>query len=176
MAVMGVWVFILCNRHRWHIKQKNKKPWKHTSRFSLKEVFFFIACVAAPSLSNACQAGYFLYIICVEYTKFWVEFGTINICKNCPFIWSGKVYIWLPVWEFKQLCLYASCLNKLMHIDRELKYWSPSTLLVCGHFIQIHSCMIICFPCMYTNNYKHFHKWFCIFYCDNSVLMRVLNI
>ena len=23
----------------------------------------------------------------------------------------------------------------------ELKYWSPSTLLVCGHFMQIHSCM-----------------------------------
>ena len=28
---MGVWAFILCNRHRWHIKQKNK-PWKHTKQ------------------------------------------------------------------------------------------------------------------------------------------------
>ena len=46
MAVIGVWAFILfilfyffyfclfsfCNRHRWHIKQKNKKPWKHTKQ------------------------------------------------------------------------------------------------------------------------------------------------
>ena len=31
MAVMGVCAFILCNRHRWHIKQKNK-PWKHTKQ------------------------------------------------------------------------------------------------------------------------------------------------
>ena len=84
---------------------------------------------------------------------------SINICTNCQFIWSGKVYIWLPVWEFKKLCL-----------------WSPSTLLVCGHFIQIHSCMSICFSCMYTNNYKHFHKWFGIFYSDNSALMSVPHI
>ena len=27
---------------------------------------------------------------------------SINICTNCQFIWSGKVYIWLPVWEFKK--------------------------------------------------------------------------
>ena len=101
---------------------------------------------------------------------------SINICTNCQFIWSGKVYIWLPVWEFKKLCLWQPCLNKLMHVDRELKYWSPSTLLLCGHFIQIHSCMSICFSCMYTNNYKHFHKWFGIFYSDNWVLMRVPHI
>ena len=30
---------------------------------------------------------------------------------------------------------------------------------VCGHFIQIHSCVGIFFSCMYTNNYKHLHKW-----------------
>ena len=27
---------------------------------------------------------------------------SINICTNCQFIWSGKVFIWLPVWEFKK--------------------------------------------------------------------------
>ena len=49
-------------------------------------------------------------------------------------------------------------MSQQAHVCWELKYWSPSTLLVCGHFIQIHSCMSICFSCMYTNNYKHFHK------------------
>ena len=33
-----------------------------------------------------------------------------------------------------------------------------------------------CFSCMYTNKYKHFHKWFGIFYSDNWVLMRVPHI
>ena len=42
---------------------------------------------------------------------------SINICTNCQFIWSGKVYIWLPVWEFKKLCLWQPCLNKLMHVE-----------------------------------------------------------
>ena len=92
---------------------------------------------------------------------------SINICTKCQFIWSGKVYIWLPVWEFKKLCLWQPCVNKVMHVDRELKYWSPSTLLG-GHFIQIHSCMSICFSCMYTNNYKHFHKSPIFFYYNHT--------
>ena len=100
---------------------------------------------------------------------------SINICTNCQFIWSGKVYIWLPVWEFKKTMPLAT-MSQQAHACWELKYWSPSTLLVCGHFIQIHSCMSICFSCMYTNNYKHFHKWFGIFYSDNSALMRVPHI
>ena len=33
-----------------------------------------------------------------------------------------------------------------------------------------------CFSWMYTNKYKHFHKWFGIFYSDNWVLMRVPHI
>ena len=139
MAVMGVWALILCTRRRWHIKQKNKKTWKHT-----KPIF--------PEQKT--KKSFTLH-----YRFDW-NLESINIWTNCQFIWSGKVYIWLSVWEFKKLCLWQPCLNKLMHVDRELKYWSPSTLLLCGHFIQIHSCMSICFSCMYTNNYKHFHKWY----------------
>ena len=41
----------------------------------------------------------------------------INICTNCQFIWSAEVYIWLLVWEFKTLCLWQPCLNKLMHVE-----------------------------------------------------------
>ena len=38
---------------------------------------------------NRKQRSLFFYVICVQYTKFRLEFGTIN----CQFIWSGKVYI-----------------------------------------------------------------------------------
>ena len=94
----------------------------------------------------------------------------VNICTNCQFTWSGKVYIWLPVWGFKKLCLWQPCLNKLMHVEN----WNPDHLW--GHFIQIHSCMSNCFSCMYTNNYKHFHKKFGIFYSDNSLPIMVPDI
>ena len=35
----------------------------------------------------------------------------------CQFIWSGKVYLFLSVWEFKKLCLWQPRLDKLMHIE-----------------------------------------------------------
>ena len=61
-------------------------------------------------------------------------------------------------------CQWSEGISKIMalattsqqaHVFWELRNWSPSTWLVCGHFIQIHSCMGICFSCMHTNNYKH---------------------
>ena len=55
---------------------------------------------------------------------------SINICTNCQFIWSGKVYIWLPVWEFKKLCLWQPCVNKVMHVDRE---WNTDHL---QHYLE----------------------------------------
>ena len=101
MAVMGVWAFILCNRHRWHIKQTKKNHENIASRLSLtekKEVFCFTSSVSSTR-------------------SFDWNLKCINICTNCQFIWSGKVYIWLPVWEFKKLCLWQPCLNKLMHVE-----------------------------------------------------------
>ena len=102
MAVMGVWTFILCTRHRWHIKQKNQN---HENIYQAdflwtenKKVFCFSS-------------------FCVQYTKFWLEFGIVNIWTNCRFIWSGKVNIWLSVWEFIKLCLWQPWLNKLMHVE-----------------------------------------------------------
>ena len=102
MAVMGVWAFTLCKRHRWHYKTKEQRtmktyqadfPWTEN-----KEVFCFTSSVSSTR-------------------SFDWNLESINICTNCQFIWSGKVYIWLPVWEFKKLCLWHSCLNKLMHVE-----------------------------------------------------------
>ena len=83
----------------------------------------------------------------------------------------GSAHFTVTLGIYKTMPL--ATMSQHAHACWELKYWSPSTLLVCGHFIQIHSCMSICFSCMYTHNYKHFHKWFGIFYSDNLVLMRV---
>ena len=148
LAVMGVWAFILCTWHRRHIKQKNKKPWKHTKQSFLnrkqRSLLFYIMCPVHEVLT-----GIWKPLICGQIFFF---FGQGKCTFDCQ---SG---------------------NLKAHACWELKYWSPSTLLVCGYFIQIHSCMSICFSCMYTYNCKHFHKWFGIFYSDNSVLMRVLHI
>ena len=156
---MGVWAFILCTRHRRH-KTKEQKimktyqadfPWTEN-----KEVFCFTSSVSSTR-------------------SFDWNLESISIWTNCQFIWSGKVYIWLSVYELKKTMPLAT-MSQQAHACWGLKYWSLSTLLVCGHFVQIHWSMSICFSCMYTNNYKHFHKWFGFFFSDNSVLMRVLHI
>ena len=84
-----------------NVKQKNNSLETIPSRFSL----------------NRKQRSLLLYVICVQYTKFWVEFWTINIWTNCQFIWSGKVYIRLSVWEFQKLFLWQPCLNKVMYVE-----------------------------------------------------------
>ena len=40
----------------------------------------------------------------------------INTRTNCKFIWSGKVYIRLSVWEFQKLLLWH-CLNKVVYVE-----------------------------------------------------------
>ena len=61
---------------------------------------------------------------------------SINICTNSQFISSGKVYIWLPVWEFTKTMPLAT-MSQQPHACWELRNWSPSTWLVtvvCRHF------------------------------------------
>ena len=49
---------------------------------------------------------------------------SINICTNCQFIWSGKVYIWLPVWEFKKT-MPLSTMSQQAHAG-----WSRIEILI----------------------------------------------
>ena len=159
MVVMGVLAFILCNRHRWRKKKRPTALKQYHPEFpENKEVFCFTSSLSMASTRS-----------------FEWNLESINICTNCHFIWSGKVYIWLSDWEYQKLFLWQPCLNKLVHVER-LRNWSTSTWLLCGHFIQIHSCMGICSSCMYTNKSEHFYKWFGTLCRDNSVLMRVPRI
>ena len=89
---------------------------------------------------------------------------SINIWRKCQFSWSGKVYIWL--WQ--PVVSTSSC---MLRIEKLITF--NMTCMWTFHTLQIHSCMGICFSCMYTNNCEHFHKWFGTLYRDNSVLMRV---
>ena len=97
---MGVCAFILCNRHRWHIKQKNK-PWKHT-----KQIFPEQKTKKSFALHHLCPVHEVL-------TGIWNALISVQIVNS---LGQGiKAYIWLPVWEFKKLCLWHPCLNNLMH-------------------------------------------------------------
>ena len=58
---------------------------------------------------------------------------------NCQFIWPGKVYIWVSLGISKFVAV-VNC-SKL----RNLSLRSPSTWLLCGHFIEIHFWMSIWF-------------------------------
>ena len=159
MAVMEVWAVILSKRHRWHIKQKNKEPRKHT-----KQIFPEQRTKKSFSLHHLCPVHEVL-------TGIWNPLISAQIVNSFG---QGKCTFDFQSGNLKTMPL--ATMSQQAHACWELKYWSPSTLLVCGHFIQIQSCMSICFACMYTNNYKHFHKWFGIFYSDDSVLMRVPHI
>ena len=101
MVVMGVWAFIFCTGHRWR-KTKEQQP----SRFS-KQIF--------PEKK---QRSLLLYVICVLSTRRcdW-NLEALNIWTHCQFIWSGKVCIWLSVWEFQKLFLWQPFLNKFMHVE-----------------------------------------------------------
>ena len=67
---------------------------------------------------NRRQRSLLLYVICVLSTRsFEWNLESIDIWTNCQFIWSGKVYIWLLVWEFQKLFLWQPCFNKPMHVE-----------------------------------------------------------
>ena len=67
-------------------EQRTMKTYQADFPWTENKVFFFTSSVSSTR-------------------SFEWNLETINICTNCQFIWSGKMYIWLPVWEFKN---YAS--------------------------------------------------------------------
>ena len=151
MAVMKVWAFILCTRHRWH-KTKEQKiqktyqadfPWTEN-----KEVFCFTSSVSS----------------------------TRSFDWNLEPLISGQI-----VNSFGQGKCTFDCQSGNLKNYASGNHVSTSSCMLRTEIRQILitfnvTCMSICFSCMYTNNYKHVHKWFGIFYRDNSVLMRVLHI
>ena len=157
MVVMGI--YFVYRTQPWWRKTKEQQPWNNT-----KQIFPEQKAKKVFALRHLCPLHEVLSGIGNTY---------INIWTNCQFIWSGIVYIWLS--DFQKLFLWQPCLNKLMHVEN----WETDQLqldLYVDISYKFHSCMSICFSCMYTNKCKHFHKWFGNLYRDNSVLMRVLQI
>ena len=138
MAVMGVWAFILCTGHRWHKTKEQKTmkqykadfPWTENKEASL----LHLLCPVHEVLT-----GIWNSLISEQIVN---SFGQGKCSFDCQ---SGN------------LRNYAS--SQQAHACWELKNWSPLTWLVFEHFVQIHSWLSIYFSCLYTNNYKHFHKY-----------------
>ena len=159
MVVIGVWAFILCTGHRWR-KTKEQQPWNNTKQIFPKQKTkkSFALCHLCPvhkvlsGIWNPLLSGQIVNLFGQGKSTFDCQY------KNFKNYYSGNHVS------------TSSCKFRI------LRNWSTSTWLVCGHFIQIHSCMGICFSCMYTNKCEHFHKWFGTLYRDNSVLMRVPHI
>ena len=150
---MGVWAFILCIRHRWR-KTKEQQP----RRFSL---------IRKQS-----------YVICVLSTRsFDWNLEAINIWTHCQLIWSGKVCIWLSVWEFQQLFLWQPFLNKFIHVEnwetdhlQHDLYVDISNKFTLARVFVSHAC-----TCTQIN-VNSFINNLVLFTRINSVLMRVPHI
>ena len=134
-----VWAFILCTRHRW---RETREQWNNT-----KQIF----------LEQKTKKSFALRHLCPEYTRFWVEFG-IHWYLDKLSIHLDRESVHLTVSLGISKTIPLATMSQQAHARWELRNWSPSTWLVRGHFKQIHSCMGICFSCMYTNNCEHFHK------------------
>ena len=102
MAVMGVWAFILCTRHRRHIKQKNQKPWKHT-----KQVF-------PEQKTKTSFVLHHLWPVHEVLTGIWNPLISGQIVNSFG---QGKCTFDCQSGNLKKLCLWQPCLNKLMHVE-----------------------------------------------------------
>ena len=141
MVVMGVWAFILCTGHRWR-KTKEQQPLNNT-----KQIFH----------EQKTKKSFALRYLCPIHEVLSAILEPTNFFTNCQFIWTGKVYIWLSVCLSKTIPL-ANMSQKLTRSSmlRIKKLINFNMTCLMWTFQQIHSCMGICFSCMYTNNCEHF--------------------
>ena len=143
MAVMGVWAFILCTRHRRHIKQKNQKPWKHT-----KQVF-------PEQKTKTSFVLHHLWPVHEVLTGIWNplisgqivnSFGQGKCTFDCE---SGN----LINYASGKHVLTSSC---VLRIEKLITFNMTCMWTVSYKFTL--AWLGICFSCMYTNNYEHFHN------------------
>ena len=158
MAVMGVWAVILCKRHRWHIKQKNKEPWKHT-----KQIFPEQRTKKSFSLHHLCPVHEVL-------TGIWNPLISAQIVNSFG---QGKCTFDCQSGNLKNYASGNHVSTSLCMLRIEILITFNITCMWTFHTNSLlHEYLFL----MHINNYKHIHKWFGIFYGDNSVLMGVPHI
>ena len=123
MSVMGVWGLFF-PAHRWCIEQKNKKhetgpikayfPWTEN-----KEVLCFTSSVSNARSSDSNLEAINIWTIDKSFEELMWQY--INLTVS------------LEIWKTMPL----ATMSQQAHACWELKNWSPSTLLRCGHYIQI---------------------------------------
>ena len=118
---------------------------------------------------NRKQRSRLVYVICVQYTRFWPGVWKLLSGQIVNSFGHGRC-----TFDYQSGKVKNYAMSQRAHACWELREWSPSTWLVCGHFIRIYSCMGICFSCMYTNNSdEHLQEWFGPVSSD-SVVMKAL--
>ena len=124
----------------WHIKQKNKKTRKNT-----RQIFPEQKTKKSFALHHLCPVHKVL-------TEIWNPLISAQIVNSFG---QGKCYVTFDC-QSRNLKVYAS----RNHVSTSpcmlrIEILITFNILVCGHFIRIHSCLSICFSRTYTNNYKH---------------------
>ena len=154
---MGVSAFILCSRHIWHIKQKNK-PWKHT-----KQIFPEQKTKKSFALHHLCPVHEVL-------TGIWKPLISTQIVNSFG---QGKCTFDCQSGNLKNYASGNHVSTNLCMLRIEILITFNITCMWTFHTNSLlHEYLFL----MHINNYKHIHKWFDIFYGDNSVLMGVPHI
>ena len=144
MAVMGVWAFILCNRHRWDIQQKNKKTWKH-----IKQIFPEQKTKKSFALHHLCPVHEVI-------TGIWNPLISAQIVNSFG---QGKCTFDCQSGNLKNYASGNHVSTSLCMLRIEIVITFNITCMWTFHT----NSLLHEFSCMYTNNYKHFDKWFGIF-------------
>ena len=87
------------------------------------------------------------------------NFGTINTWTNCQFIWSGKGYIWLSVWEFQKLFVWQHCFNKVVHVENWETDQLQHDLYVDISYKFTLAWVFVSHPCTQIKFCEQFQKW-----------------
>ena len=126
MAVMGVWAFILCTRHRWHKTKEQKTMKQNQADFPWtenKEVFCFTSSVSSTRSFDWNLEP----LISGQIVN---SFGQGKCTFDCQ---SGN----LKNYASGNHVSTSSCMLRI-----EIVIIANITCI--GHFIKIHSCMSIC--------------------------------
>ena len=123
MAVMGLWAFILCTGLADDIKQKNKNPWNNT-----KQIF--------PEQKTKS----FFNVFCVQYTKFWLEFGIQKYLDK------------LSIHLVREKCTFDSQSGNLKNYASGNHVWTSSCMLRIEKLITFN---MTCTWTFHTNSLLH---------------------
>ena len=127
------------------VKQKNNSLETIPRRFTL----------------NRKQRSPLLYVICVQYTKFWVEFWNPLIPGQIVNSFGqGKCTFDCQSGNLKNSSSGCPCLNKVMHVENWETDQLQHDLYVAISYKFTLAWVFVSHPCTQIKFCEQFHKWF----------------